>query len=164
MTFLFIIYYLLWAQITQPSAVFLGRKIFHAQMKNQSKKIPYIGCFVVLFSFLTTYQDIFELLFYSRNFIVELGISVNTYLIKNTIQTGINAIVQAIYRIDSLSVVKDSFPTFIALMYTTRSTRESVKYFESRFDAQVWKFNAKSVTSQLPESITAFMLLGKEAV
>lgn len=84
----------------------------------------------------------------------------------DTIQSssGAEAIVKAVHKRDPLSAVSDVFQDFITLLSTKRGQNESFKNFESRFEAQVSKFNSHSHASKLPEALTAFMLLGNSAV
>lgn len=53
---------------------------------------------------------------------------------------------------------------FIALLNTKRRSVESFKDFESRFDAQVSRFNASSDSAKLPTALTAFMLLANSSL
>lgn len=68
-------------------------------------------------------------------------------------------IVNAIYKGDALSVVSEAYKAFNQLINTQRGTLKNVKNFESRFSAQVAKFNSTSTTIKLTECITALMLL-----
>ena len=74
------------------------------------------------------------------------------------------AIISAIYKRDSLSVVSEVYQCFTKLLFLKRRSNESVKNFESRFISQVSKFNASSSSDNLPESLTAFILLSNAAV
>ena len=77
---------------------------------------------------------------------------------------GVKKITEAIYQRDALSVVSEAFRAFNLLWNTRRSNTESMKNFESRFSAQVAKFNSISDTTKLPECITALMLLSNSAI
>lgn len=75
---------------------------------------------------------------------------------NNVIQsdTGTKSILQAIYKREPLSVVSEVYLG----VYKPRCYGK-FKNSESRFDAQLSKFNATSDTSKIPEALTAFMLL-----
>jgi len=61
-------------------------------------------------------------------------------------------------------VVSDVYQDFNDLLATKRGQNESFKNFESRFEAQVSKFNSHADSSKLPDAITAFMLLANSSV
>ena len=77
---------------------------------------------------------------------------------------GVQAIVNAVYKRDALSTVSDVYQDFMNLLNLKRGANESFRNFESRFEAQVSKFNAHSDTSKIPASLTAFMLLANSNV
>eukprot|EP00171_Calliarthron_tuberculosum_P017605 IDg17605t1 len=79
-------------------------------------------------------------------------------------ENGADSIVKAVYKRDPLSVVSEVYQDFTKLLATKRHSTESFKYFESRFEAQVSKFNAHSESNHLPDSLTAFMLLANPSV
>lgn len=61
-------------------------------------------------------------------------------------------------------MVSDVFRDFNDLLSTRRSNAESYRSFENRFAAQVAKFNSNGTCTQLPESLTALMLLANASV
>ena len=77
---------------------------------------------------------------------------------------AVDLIVGKIYQKDALSVVSEAYRAFNQLWSTRRSNNETMKNFESRFSAQVAKFNSISATTRLPECITALMLLSNSAI
>ena len=77
---------------------------------------------------------------------------------------GARAILNAVYKRDALSTVSDVYQDFMNLLNLKRGTTESFRNFESRFEAQISKFNAHSDSSKLPASLTAFMLLANSNV
>ena len=79
-------------------------------------------------------------------------------------QDGPSAIVNAVYKRDTLSVVSNLYQNFMTLLTTRRGDAESFRNFESRFNANVTKFNAASEATKLPEAITAFMLLSNSNI
>lgn len=54
---------------------------------------------------------------------------------------GADAIKEALYQRNALTVVREVFIDFNDLISTRRSATESLKIFENRFAAQVAKFN-----------------------
>lgn len=81
-----------------------------------------------------------------------------------TTTEGVKLIVDCIYQRDALSVVSEAFRAFNALLNTRRGDTENMKNFQSRFSAQVAKFNAISNTTKPPECSTALMLLSNSAI
>lgn len=77
---------------------------------------------------------------------------------------GLQAIVNAVYKRDKLSSVSDANQDFMNLLNLKRGPTESFRNNESRFEAQVSKFNAHSTSSHAPDSLTAFMLLANSNV
>ena len=77
---------------------------------------------------------------------------------------GAQAIVNAVYKRDALSTVSDVYQDFMRLMNLKRGPTETFLNFESRFEAQISKFNAHSETSKIPASLTALMLLANSKV
>lgn len=77
---------------------------------------------------------------------------------------AVDLLVGEIYQKDALTVVSEAYRAFNQLWNTRRGTNETMKNFESRFSAQVAKFNSKSTTTKLPECITALMLLSNSAI
>lgn len=78
--------------------------------------------------------------------------------------TGSVAIVKAVYKRDALSVVSEVYENFISLLNTKHGFTETFKTFESRFEAQVSKFNASSDAAKIANALTAFMLLAISSV
>lgn len=72
---------------------------------------------------------------------------------------GAQKIFKAVHKRDSLAVVTEIYGDFLTLLNTKRGENESYRNFESRFEAQVNKFNSRSTSTKLPESLLAFMLL-----
>ena len=56
--------------------------------------------------------------------------------------TGTDSVIKAVYKRDDLSIMNGVYQNFINLLNTKRGSSESFKNSESRFDAQVSKFNA----------------------
>ena len=85
---------------------------------------------------------------------------------STTIQSieGASQIVKAVYKRDPLAVIRDVDQTFQQVMSTKRGLNESFKNFESRFEAQVSKYNSLSTESQLPNALVTFMLLSNANV
>lgn len=73
---------------------------------------------------------------------------------------GALAIAKAIHRTDPLSAVTDTFSKFSAVLHAVGGETESLKNFESRFDAAVSGYNATAPSAKLPESLVAFILVG----
>ena len=78
--------------------------------------------------------------------------------------TGVDAIVKAIYKRDPLSAVSTVYQDFLTVLGTKRGASESFRNFESRFTANVSKFNSHSTSFVLIEAIAAFMLLANSGV
>ncbi len=74
------------------------------------------------------------------------------------------SIVQAVYKPDPPAAVSDVYQDFLEVINAKRGSNESFKNFESRFEAQVAKFNSHSESSKLPEALVAFMLLANSNV
>ena len=83
-----------------------------------------------------------------------------------TIQSkgGSDAIVNAVCKRDALSAVSDVYRDYMALLNLKRGSNEMFKNFESRFEAQVSKFNAHSTVTKIPEALTALLLLANSNV
>lgn len=79
-------------------------------------------------------------------------------------EESVALIVGAIYKRDALSVVSEAYKTFNLLLNTRRGNSENMKKFESRFSAQVAKFNSISNTTKLPDCLTALMLLSNASI
>lgn len=77
---------------------------------------------------------------------------------------AVDLLLGTVYQRDALTVVSEAYRAFNALWNTRRGNNESMKNFESRFSAQVAKFNSISTTTKLPECITALMLLSNSAI
>lgn len=69
-----------------------------------------------------------------------------------------------IYQRDALSVLNEAYNAFLQLWNTGRNNSETMENFESRFAAQVAKFNSITKTTKLPECIAALMLLSSFAI
>lgn len=67
-----------------------------------------------------------------------------------------DAIVSAIYKSDSLTIVSETYNDFMSLLNTKRGHAQSFKRYESRFEAKASKFGAHSSQCILPEFLTAF--------
>ena len=74
-------------------------------------------------------------------------------------EIGYQKIVDAIFKRDPLSVVTETYQTFNDLLNVRRSSNESFRNYESRFSAQVAKFNAHGKSLKFHESLLALMLL-----
>ncbi len=72
---------------------------------------------------------------------------------------AVTLIVNAVYQRDFMSVVSEAFDGFNTLLNTRGGQHESLTNFETRFWAAVSKFNSFSNTTELPQCITALMLL-----
>lgn len=77
---------------------------------------------------------------------------------------AVDLIVGKLYQRDALTAVSEAYRAFNQLWNTRRSNNETVKNFESRFSAQVARFNSISTTTKLPECITALMFLSNSAI
>lgn len=77
---------------------------------------------------------------------------------------GAMKIVGTVFQRDPLAVVAGVFRDFSEMISMRRGPNESFQSFESRFSAQVSRFNAHSKESELPEALTAFMLLANANV
>lgn len=77
---------------------------------------------------------------------------------------GSTAIVNAIYKRDALSVVSGVYQNILSLLTTKRGEHETVWNLESRFNAQVTKFNAMCSSVKLSEAIISFMLLANASI
>ena len=77
---------------------------------------------------------------------------------------GSDAIVNAVCKRDALSAVSDVYRDYMALLNLKRGSNEMFKNFESRFEAQVSKFNAHSTVTKIPEALTALLLLANSNV
>lgn len=86
---------------------------------------------------------------------VFLGIPLDT--IKSS--DGFSGIIDAIHKSEALSVVSEVRRDLNELRSTHRGQTESFRNYESRFVAQVAKFNANGGSIKFPESLTELMLL-----
>ena len=64
-----------------------------------------------------------------------------------------------VYKRDALSVMNEVYHEFIDVLNTKRGANKSFISFESRFEAEVSKFNSHSSLARLPDALVAFMLL-----
>lgn len=76
----------------------------------------------------------------------------------------VDAILGAIHKYDPLTVVSNLFGELIQLISTKRSSNETFRNFESRFNAQLSRFNALSQSTMFPNAISAFSLLANANV
>lgn len=74
------------------------------------------------------------------------------------------AVVDAVYKRDTFSAVSDVYHDFIAVIDLKPEQNEAFPNFESRFEAQVDKFNLHCFSSQIPEALTALILLANANV
>lgn len=65
---------------------------------------------------------------------------------------------------DALSVLNEAYSALLQLRNTGRNNSETMENFESRFSAQVAKFNSITKTTKFPECIAALMLLSSFAI
>lgn len=79
-------------------------------------------------------------------------------------EEGSQAIVDDLFQRDPLSVVKDVHKDVNDLLSTRRNTNESFRNFESRFTAQLAKFNSYGSSTKLPKSQSPLMLSSNAAV
>ena len=77
---------------------------------------------------------------------------------------GVSLIVSKIYQRDAISVVSEVYRDFNDLVQTRRGQTESYKNFESRFSAQLSKFDSNGSSIRFPEALTALMLLSNSGV
>lgn len=67
---------------------------------------------------------------------------------------------KCIYRLEPLSVINEAYPKFSMVLNTAGGNTESCKNLEQRFDSKVCSYNLAAPSSQLQESIMAFLLSG----
>lgn len=79
-------------------------------------------------------------------------------------EEGSDRIVQLLPSRDALTVVSEVFHDFNDLLSCKRSNSESYLNFEGRFAPPLAKLNRNGKATQLPESLTAIMLLTNAAV
>ena len=79
-------------------------------------------------------------------------------------ESGVQAIVNAVYKRDGLSIVNDVYTLFNDLVSTRRSDNESFENYESRFAAKLSKFNSFASCTALCEALSAFLLLSNAHV
>ena len=77
---------------------------------------------------------------------------------------GAIKLAKAVFKIDALSQVNTMSEEFSKLLSTSRGEREKMKSFESRFEAQVCRFNESSGSSILPDALLALLLLNNANV
>ena len=77
---------------------------------------------------------------------------------------GAQLIVNTVYKKDPLSVVTCVYTELQKLLSIQRGGNELFKNFESRFEAQLSKFNALGSSVSLPESMSALVLLANSRV
>lgn len=71
---------------------------------------------------------------------------------------GAEYVVKAIHKTDHFSVVSDLYREFNELLVIRRGQSENIKSFESRFEAQLSRFNAHGA-GKIPEPLVALLLL-----
>ena len=77
---------------------------------------------------------------------------------------GVKLIVSTIYQRDPISVVSEVYKDFNDLVFTRRGQNEAFKNFESRYAAQLSKFNANGSSVTFSEALSALMLLSNAGV
>lgn len=80
------------------------------------------------------------------------------------LDAGVSAIIIALHIRDPLSAVSSVYQDFLALLSTKRGHSESVRNYKSRFAAAVSRFNTHAKSCELPEALTAFMLLANSDI
>lgn len=79
-------------------------------------------------------------------------------------EDGVQLIVNTVYKKDPLSIVSCVYTELQKLLSIQRGDTESFKTFETRFEAQLSKFNALGSSVSLPESMSALVLLANSKV
>lgn len=69
------------------------------------------------------------------------------------------AIAKAIHKVDPLSTISDTFQKFSTVLHTIRGNTESLRNFESRFEANICSYKSAASGAKLPGALTAFILL-----
>ena len=77
---------------------------------------------------------------------------------------GAIKLASAIFKRDALSQVNRMAEEFGVLLTTSRGENEKLKSFESRFEAQVCRFNESSGSTILPDALLALLLLNNSNV
>ena len=75
-------------------------------------------------------------------------------------ENGVKLIINAVYRKDPLAIVREVYHDFMELLSTKRGDKEGYPNFESRFQAQLAKFNSHFDDLVLSDALMAFLLLG----
>lgn len=78
--------------------------------------------------------------------------------------TGWKKIVEAVYKRDTLSVFSEVYQSYLGVLSMKRGSNETFRNFESRFMAQVSKFNSTTTSCKIPETLMAFTLLANSSV
>lgn len=78
-------------------------------------------------------------------------------------ENGADHVVSAIHKRDPLSFVTELYTDFNSLLSTRRNQNESVKNFETRFEAQLSRFKSHGAGS-IPDSLIALMLLSNAEI
>lgn len=73
-------------------------------------------------------------------------------------------ILECIYQRDAFSVASEAYPAFNNLLNFHIGTSETMKDYESRFAAQMAKFNSIILVTKLPGCIKALMILKNSAI
>lgn len=76
----------------------------------------------------------------------------------------LTAIINAVHKRDSLSVVMDVYKDLQDLLQLSSGGNENFHGFELRFAAQSGKLNAYGVSVSIPESLTALMFVANGSV
>lgn len=77
---------------------------------------------------------------------------------------GALILARAVYKVDPLAQVNKMSQQFTRLLLTRRNTNESLKEFESRFDAQVSTFHDAAGSQVLPDALLALMLMSNAEI
>ena len=77
---------------------------------------------------------------------------------------GVDLIISKIHQRDPITVVSDVYRDFTDLITTKRGTSETFRNFESRYAAQISKYNANGNSIQFSEALSALMLLSNSGI
>lgn len=69
-----------------------------------------------------------------------------------------------IHKMDALYKVTDVYERFPAVISTKRSENESLKIFETRFDAQMVKLNSMTGDMKIPDSLVSIIILNNSNI
>ncbi len=79
-------------------------------------------------------------------------------------ESAVSDIIKCVYQRDPLTVVSDVYKDLETLLNTKRAANESFKNFESRFSAQLSKFNSHGDTARISESMAAMIFMNNASV